>query len=232
MTSFVVTDTAGWSQLASGDLPTSGVSAGTYGDATHVGQFTVDAHGVITAANDIAISGGGGGYTTLFDTTLTVDTGTIDTGAGGIAAGYNALIMLLTGRTDEAVVLSNLSFTLNNDSAARYGFVWTGTTNVTPITGNNTAQTSWTAQVLGASAAANYAGSIRMEIHNYAGTTFYKTANLASANPDQSAAANMSMLNFGGSYQSTAAISRLAVTPVTGGAKLKAGTRLTIYGTP
>lgn len=42
-------------------LAASGVTPGTYGDATHVGQFTVDSHGLITAASNVAITGGGGG---------------------------------------------------------------------------------------------------------------------------------------------------------------------------
>jgi hypothetical protein len=40
-------------------LAASGVTAATYGDATHVGQFAVDAKGRITAASNVAISGGG-----------------------------------------------------------------------------------------------------------------------------------------------------------------------------
>lgn len=37
------------------------VTPGTYGDATHVGQFTVDAKGRVTFAQDVAITGSGSG---------------------------------------------------------------------------------------------------------------------------------------------------------------------------
>lgn len=42
-------------------FPTTGVSAGTYGDGSNVAQITVNASGRITAASNVAISGGGGG---------------------------------------------------------------------------------------------------------------------------------------------------------------------------
>lgn len=45
-------------------LADTAVTPGTYGDATHVGQFTVDQQGRITAASEVAISGGGGGGST------------------------------------------------------------------------------------------------------------------------------------------------------------------------
>jgi hypothetical protein len=39
------------------------VTPATYGDATHVGQFTVDQQGRLTFAQNVLISGGGGGGT-------------------------------------------------------------------------------------------------------------------------------------------------------------------------
>jgi hypothetical protein len=42
-------------------LATSGVTAGTYGNGTHVPQITVDSKGRITSASSIVITGGGGG---------------------------------------------------------------------------------------------------------------------------------------------------------------------------
>lgn len=42
-------------------LADTAVTPGTYGDATHVAQFTVDQKGRITAAANVAITGGGGG---------------------------------------------------------------------------------------------------------------------------------------------------------------------------
>lgn len=48
-------------QPANDDLPASGVTAGTYGDATHSAQVTVSAGGLVTAAGNVPITGGGGG---------------------------------------------------------------------------------------------------------------------------------------------------------------------------
>ena len=42
-------------------LSDTAVTPGSYGDATHVGTFTVDQQGRLTAASNVAISGGGGG---------------------------------------------------------------------------------------------------------------------------------------------------------------------------
>lgn len=44
------------SQVADGGLSPTGVTAGTYGTASQVGQFTVNAQGLLTSASDIAIA--------------------------------------------------------------------------------------------------------------------------------------------------------------------------------
>lgn len=49
-----------WDTLVAADLPATAVTPGTYGDATNVGQFTVDAQGRITAAVDVPITATGG----------------------------------------------------------------------------------------------------------------------------------------------------------------------------
>lgn len=48
------------SQILSGSLTTTGVTAGTYGDGTHVAQITVDSKGRITGITNVSITGGGG----------------------------------------------------------------------------------------------------------------------------------------------------------------------------
>jgi hypothetical protein len=52
-------------------LATSGVSAATYGDSTHVAQIAVDAKGRITSASNVAVSGGGGSGALTLISTLT-----------------------------------------------------------------------------------------------------------------------------------------------------------------
>lgn len=61
-------------------LSTTGVSAATYGDSTHVGQFTVDAKGRISSASNVAISGGGGGGNVTSTTTYASPPGSPSSG--------------------------------------------------------------------------------------------------------------------------------------------------------
>ena len=55
---FVVTD-AGWVPLGATGLPNTAVTPGSYGDASHVAAFTVDAQGRLTAASNVALAAAG-----------------------------------------------------------------------------------------------------------------------------------------------------------------------------
>ena len=63
--------------VAAADLATTGVSSGTYGDATHVGQFTVNTKGQLTSASSVALDVPSHDHTASGDVTGTV-TGTLN----------------------------------------------------------------------------------------------------------------------------------------------------------
>ena len=63
------------------DLDDTAVTPTTYGDATHVAQIVVDQQGRITAASEVAISGGGGGSGTV--TSVATSNGTFVNVTGG-----------------------------------------------------------------------------------------------------------------------------------------------------
>ena len=69
-----------WRLLGAG----TGVTTGTYGDASNVGQFTVDAQGRITSAANVPIASGAGGTVTAITAGTGLTGGTI-TASGTIA---------------------------------------------------------------------------------------------------------------------------------------------------
>lgn len=57
----------GWNTIAAGDLPNTTVTPGTYGDSTHIGQFTVDQQGRLTFAANVALSASSTDFVVLSD---------------------------------------------------------------------------------------------------------------------------------------------------------------------
>jgi len=87
-------------------LGTSGVTAGTYGNATTMPQFTVDTYGRITGVSNIAISAGGGGSGDIEGVTAgagLTDGGTTGTVTLNVGAGAG-----ITVNSDNIALTSNI----------------------------------------------------------------------------------------------------------------------------
>jgi len=127
------------------ELAATAVTPGAYGDATHVPAITIDADGRITAAADVAISGGGGG--TLGGARVTHNTTQSIPNATDTAAAFNTEDYDTDNYHDNATNNSRLTapatgtylvgFCLQYDSASptgpHYGSIKLNTT-TTPLT--------------------------------------------------------------------------------------------------
>lgn len=188
-----------------------------------------------TAASDAAAFGQipttGLGLVKLFDSTLGVAAASIDTGANGIAAGHADLIVLIYVRTDRAATQDNINIRVNADSGADYDLLRLQGASTTASSLAIVAATAFTGQALTVSSASAVAGEFsaaQLFIPSYANTVGFKTANVHASTPDETGA-NCVVALFAAQWRSTAAISRMAITPVAG-TNLVTGSRLAIYG--
>jgi hypothetical protein len=195
----------------------------------------------ITASDlESAIGSGSGGIVTkIYDYTVTgSDASSIDTNVDGGDAGLFAtdgyeIVVVLMGRTDEAVQLSIIDWTFNNDTGANYSHgIFVSSTASTTISMSHSAGLTKLQTVLpGSSMDSSVPGSARLVIPAYADTTFYKAGEIkgGAVNTTVSSNSNRQWRDGGFVYASTSAITRVAVTPDTSGKKLLIGTRLMVF---
>lgn len=212
------------------DLPASGAPAGTYGDATHTAQVTVNAEGVVTNAAQIPISGiAGTGLVKLFDSTLAIAANTIDTGANAIPTGHGDLMIVITGRSSGAGNGFSVLLTFNGDGGNHYNyFVVRDNSGALGDLHVVAAAAALPGQLPGAGSTANYPASMTIWVPGYDGTTFFKQANSLSGYGD---AGGVTFQQWSGSFgwASTAAINQVTIALNTPN-NFVAGTRMAIYG--
>lgn len=72
----------------------TGVTAGTYGDSTHVAQITVGADGLVDSVASVAISGGGGGGGDMIATLVNTEAASLTSNTTLTSAAYGHIISL------------------------------------------------------------------------------------------------------------------------------------------
>jgi hypothetical protein len=178
---------------------------------------------------EAAVAGVSGGATIIYDSgALGSPAASIDTGAAGIAGGYNVIEVWALLRTDQAVAASTIDVRVNNDSSAVYSYQRLTGGNATASANVVAGATSWQISAVGASMASGVFHVIRMTIPFYTETVAHKAAEVLHGRHDTTAA-NGSIEARAMRWASTAAITRMAfIAPST--FNFIAGSHVIIYG--
>lgn len=186
-----------------------------------------DANGNITDAGAACGSGGSGAMTLISSQTLGSAAATVT--FSSIPGTYSNLVLSYTARGDTAATSVGVALNFNGDTAADYneqvGFI----NNTFNSAGNSSGNTAFgPLGVPAATATSKYAGTNKVEIYNYANTTFFKNVlglqtlfantTLGSGQFEESA----------GQWLSTAAISSISIKPTSG--NFIAGSTFQLYG--
>lgn len=193
--------------LQSDSTATAGVS--WVGGTVKLYDFTVT--GAAQAAIDTFVDNGGHGTSALLPTTFAV------------------LEFYYYVRTDDASSIPSNFLRFNNDSGGNYDKEALRDINASVSSGPGLAATGFTVYSAGAGADANVFGSGWFVFPNYGNTANHKTGNANIGTMDSVGAHSLTEISTM-HWRSTAAISRIAITPQTAGKKLQVGSRLIVYG--
>lgn len=188
------------------DLAPSGVTAGTFGDSTHVGQFTVNTNGQVTSASDVAIAfpAATSSYTLITEITPTGTSPLLT--ISSIPATYRHLELFWIG-FDTTTPNASISLQLNGDTGSNYRWS-TATVNGTTVAGNSSSSASQINIGL-AGNTSSILGSGKISLPYYSSSTFHK--GLVGSCQAGDAAAVINSLSSAGWWNNTAAISSISL---------------------
>jgi hypothetical protein len=161
----------------------------------------------------------------LYSTTLAAPAASIDTGANGVPSGSTHLLIVLALATDRAGQANDLvAFQANADTGANYAYLGLGF----DATGGGSQTSGRCAWCAGNTSPAGVYGASLFLIPYYTASIRKEALGMYASTADN-AAANAVRGMYTVSWQSTAAITRLAFISGTA-ANFRTGSRVTIYG--
>lgn len=186
--------------------------------------------GLSLAAGTLSATGSAGNWTRLADVTHGSDTASFD--FTSISGSYKHLMIILLGRSTAASTADWVNMTFNADTGTNYDYFddSSGTASTPPGNFGEGLAANFIRCVLltGASSTAGDAASGTIWIPHYAGTTFNKSAHGEGYATLARSTGNTRSNRGGGTWESTAAITRVTLTP--NGGNWKTGSRATLYG--
>lgn len=161
----------------------------------------------------ISPGGGGGGSSPVFQSVLSAQAVSIDTGANGIPGSGSFLTIAMLIRTDGAGATDTCAATFNNDGAgnAHYDRLVTANANTSVSGAIALAGDNYTLTVHGNGGGASFATAVILRIPGYANATLFKSGDLMESVLD-STAGNTAYRLTGLAYRNTGAITRFAIT--------------------
>lgn len=199
-------------------------SGGLYACSDHALIYQTDGSSWTTWA-DLART-----FVQLFDSTLGSDTASFD--VTSISGAYTGLVIDFALRSDRAANAGDaVRMRFNNDSGNNYGYSSAQHDGSATYYSQAAGVSSFAAicEASAATAPAGAAGIGRIEIPNYAGTTWHKGYTCVANTSLGDTAGNERVWSTGGRWRNTAAITRVTIAPVNG-SNFKTGSRLTVYG--
>jgi hypothetical protein len=185
-----------------------------------------------TGAYSVPAGGGGGAMALICSQVLATAQATFDTNTilgGSIPGTYHHLKLVLIARGDTLATSTNVLLTFNADTGAHYDFEGFQASGTTVAAFQNLALTNaFLANMASGSAAAGLASQTSVEIAGYAGTAFQKTFITQNGMERATTTGNLFAVYGTGYWRSTAAITRITLTPAAG--NFDVGSAFYLYG--